>query len=129
MPRRQARIRENQTIEEYPVREVRHDAAARLGNLPSMIAVDERFFEEGTDMGLDVVETLCELVSIPSVNPMGRDVAGEEFLEYAVTERLQQIFTELRLPYERQQVAPGRDNIVACLEGDRVSGKPAPMIP
>ncbi|MFV1964125.1 MAG: M20 family metallopeptidase [Pirellulaceae bacterium] len=79
-------------------------------------------------MPLEVVETLCDLVSIPSVNPMGRDVSGDEYFEYALTDRLEQIFKDLRLPYERQQVEPRRDNIVARLEGDRTTGEKTPII-
>ncbi|MFO0899384.1 MAG: M20 family metallopeptidase [Pirellulales bacterium] len=58
-----------------------------------------------------------ELVAIPSVNPMGRAVEGPEFYEGRVTEYLQAFFTKLGLPWRRQPVAPGRDNIVARLEG------------
>jgi acetylornithine deacetylase len=79
-------------------------------------------------MALALVDTLCELVSIPSVNPMGREVAGEAYFEHAVTDRLEQIFKDLQLPFERQQVAPRRDNIVARLEGDRIAGKTTPVV-
>ena len=53
-------------------------------------------------MSLDPVETLCQLVAIPSVNPMGRDVSGPEYLETRLTEWLEQTFRQLGLPYERQ---------------------------
>ncbi|MEO8497441.1 MAG: M20 family metallopeptidase, partial [Planctomycetota bacterium] len=68
-------------------------------------------------MALDVVETLCNLVATPSVNPMGRDVLGDEFYEYRMTDRLEGIFRDLGLPFERQQIAPKRSNIVARLDG------------
>lgn len=68
-------------------------------------------------MTLDVVETLRDLVRIPSVNPMGRDVSGPEYFEYAVTDYLQHLFDELGLPWQRQQVAPKRNNIFARLDG------------
>lgn len=68
-------------------------------------------------MALDVVETLCSLVATPSVNPMGRDVSGDEFYEYRMTDRLEAIFRELGLPFERQEVEPKRSNIVARLDG------------
>lgn len=68
-------------------------------------------------MPLDVVKTLCDLVRIPSVNPMGRDVSGDEFYEHAVTDYLETVFRELGLPCERQQIAPRRENIVARLAG------------
>ncbi len=66
---------------------------------------------------LDVIATLEQLIRIPSVNPMGRDVAGAPYLEYQVTDFLQQFFEQLGVPWHRQPVAPLRDNIVACLEG------------
>ena len=68
-------------------------------------------------MPLDVIETLCELVSIPSVNPMGRDDSGDEFYEYRMTDRLEALFGQLGLACERQVVEPKRSNIVARLEG------------
>ena len=70
-------------------------------------------------MPLDVVETLNSLVSIPSVNPMGRDVTGDEFFEYAMTDRLEEIFQNLGLPSVRQEVEPKRTNIVARLDGEQ----------
>ena len=69
-------------------------------------------------MQLDVVETLCELVRIPSVNPMGRNVVGEEYYEHRVTNYLEQLFRSLGWRYERQCVAPLRENIVARIEGE-----------
>ncbi|HUG66944.1 MAG TPA: M20 family metallopeptidase [Pirellulaceae bacterium] len=68
-------------------------------------------------MALDVVETLCSLVAIPSVNPMGRDDTGDEFYEYRMTDRLEEIFGGIGVPFERQQIAPKRSNIVARLDG------------
>ncbi|MGE0606734.1 MAG: M20 family metallopeptidase [Pirellulales bacterium] len=69
-------------------------------------------------MSLDLVETLSELVSIPSVNPMGRDVSGPEFYEYRVTEYLEKLFQRLGLPSERQTVDHLRDNIFTRVDGD-----------
>ena len=46
-------------------------------------------------MSWEVTELLQQLVRIPSVNPMGRDVSGDEYFEYAVTNQLEQWFTEL----------------------------------
>ena len=70
-------------------------------------------------MPLNVVDTLCELVSIPSVNPMGRDVTGEEFFEYAMTDHLERLFERLGLPWLRQEVEPKRINIMARLDGSQ----------
>jgi acetylornithine deacetylase/succinyl-diaminopimelate desuccinylase-like protein len=69
-------------------------------------------------MPLDLVQTLSDLVAIPSVNPMGRPLDGPEFYEDRVTDYLQQLFERLRLPWQRQAVQPRRENIVARLDGD-----------
>ena len=42
-------------------------------------------------MPLDLVPTLSDLIAIPSVNPMGRDVEGPEYLEYRVTDYLEKL--------------------------------------
>lgn len=70
-------------------------------------------------MPLDVVQTLQQLVRIPSVNPMGRDISGPEYFEHAVTDFLEQLFREQGWAYERQSVFPQRENIVAVLPGER----------
>src|SRR5450759_3772380 len=69
-------------------------------------------------MPLDLVQTVCDLVRIPSVNPMGREVHGEEYYEHRVTAYLQRLFERLGLPWQRLPVAPLRDNIVARLDGE-----------
>lgn len=68
-------------------------------------------------MPLDLVQTLSELVAIPSVNPMGQNVSGPEYFEYRVTEYLETLFDQLGLPHQRQFVDEKRENIVARLEG------------
>ncbi len=71
----------------------------------------------GVLMLIDTVTILRELVAIPSVNPMGRrDVAsaGEARLTEYLTARL----SVLGLSVHRQIVAPGRENLVARLDGD-----------
>lgn len=62
------------------------------------------------------VPLLADLVRRPSVNPMGRDVSGPEYLEGRVTDFLVQRFTDLGLPWARQPVSPGRDNVFARLD-------------
>src|SRR5947199_8448844 len=59
---------------------------------------------------------LSDLVRLPSVNPMGRAVPADIAYEHRVTAYLEQFFRDLGVPYERQTVAPQRDNIVARLE-------------
>jgi len=69
-------------------------------------------------MTTDPVETLRRLVAIPSVNPMGRGLTGPEFGEARLTGHLEDVFRQLGLEWQRQTVEPGRDNLIACLEGD-----------
>jgi len=62
------------------------------------------------------VSVLADLVRRPSVNPMGRDVSGPQYLEGRVSEYLAQWFAAAGIRWARQPVAPGRDNIIARLE-------------
>lgn len=60
---------------------------------------------------------LAELVRRPSVNPMGRtDLPPELTGESRVTDYWEERFRELKVPYERIEVVPGRANIVAQYE-------------
>lgn len=68
-------------------------------------------------MPLDLVQTLSDLIAIPSVNPMGRPLDGPEYYEERVTDYLQGLFERLGLPWQRQQVLPRRENIIARLDG------------
>jgi acetylornithine deacetylase len=68
-------------------------------------------------MNHDVVETLRQLIRIPSVNPMGRDVQERPYGEHAVTDYIEQFFRALGVPFQRQHVAPQRDNIMARIDG------------
>ena len=79
-------------------------------------------------MPLDVVQTLSDLVALPSVNPMGRVVEGPEYYEYRVTDYLERLFESLGLPYQRQTVEPKRDNIVARLDGRRSPAEGGPLV-
>ncbi len=69
-------------------------------------------------MTLDLTETLSQLVAIPSVNPMGRSVSGEIYLEHRLGDFLEGLFGRLGLACEREEIEPGRDNIVARLDGE-----------
>jgi acetylornithine deacetylase len=62
---------------------------------------------------IDTTRLLTDLVRIPSVNPMGRPLSGPEIFEQRVTDYLEEFFRSLDVPYERQEVAPRRSNIVA----------------
>ncbi len=56
---------------------------------------------------------LRDLVSLPSINPMGRALSGPEFYEHRVSAYLEEFFRGLGVACERQAVAPLRDNVVA----------------
>ncbi|HMC64199.1 MAG TPA: M20 family metallopeptidase [Gemmataceae bacterium] len=64
----------------------------------------------------ETTRLLRDLVSIPSVNPMGRPLQGPEIYEHRLTAYLEEFFRGLGVPYERQTVAPLRDNIWARCE-------------
>ena len=64
----------------------------------------------------DHVAVLAALVRRPSVNPMGRDVSGPHYLEGRVSDFLCQQFEAAGIPWVRQPVSPGRDNVIARLE-------------
>lgn len=65
----------------------------------------------------NLVEFLSELISIPSVNPMGRDLEGPEFYETRMVARLLNFFTELDVPHEEIVVVPGKSsNVLARID-------------
>jgi acetylornithine deacetylase len=64
----------------------------------------------------ETARLLRDLVALPSINPMGRDLQGPEIFEHRVTAYLESFFRDLDVPCERQTVAPLRDNIVARFE-------------
>jgi acetylornithine deacetylase/succinyl-diaminopimelate desuccinylase family protein len=66
-----------------------------------------------------VTGLLSDLVAIPSVNPMGRPLSGPGFLEAGMSDFLEGWFRERGIPYERQPVSPGRDNLIARYESPR----------
>jgi acetylornithine deacetylase/succinyl-diaminopimelate desuccinylase family protein len=65
---------------------------------------------------ISTADLLRDLVRLPSVNPMRPDLPSDITLEHRVTAYLEQFFRDLGVPYERQTVAPNRDNIVARLD-------------
>lgn len=62
---------------------------------------------------MDPIPLLKDMVSIPSVNPMGRDLAGEEYYETRLSDYLAAYFQRESIPFERVEVGPGRTNILA----------------
>jgi acetylornithine deacetylase/succinyl-diaminopimelate desuccinylase-like protein len=79
-------------------------------------------------MPFDLIETLARLVAIPSVNPMGRPESGPPYGEAALTDHLERLFQGLGLRTHRQPVAPGRDNLVARLDGEVPPEQGGPLI-
>src|SRR5262245_35362729 len=59
---------------------------------------------------------LRDLVRRPSVNPMGRPLQGDHIYEHQVTAYLEDFFKALGVPFERQTIAPRRDNILATFD-------------
>src|ERR1700683_4092998 len=59
---------------------------------------------------------LRDLVSLPSVNPMGRPMQGPEIFEHQVTAYLEDFFRTLGVSYQIQTIAPGRSNVVAFFQ-------------
>jgi len=66
---------------------------------------------------IDPIQTLCQLVAIPSVNPMGLSCDGDRLGEARLTDHLETLFRSLGIPLQRQPVHPGRDNILASVVG------------
>jgi acetylornithine deacetylase ArgE len=62
---------------------------------------------------LETTRLLSDLVRLPSVNPMGRALSSPDLYEHRVTAYLEDFFRGLGVPFERQTVAPQRDNILA----------------
>lgn len=65
---------------------------------------------------MDPIPLLKQLVSIPSVNPMGRELVGDEFFETRLSDFLADYFRRENIPFERVDVAPGRSNILARID-------------
>jgi acetylornithine deacetylase ArgE len=65
---------------------------------------------------METTRLLRDLVALPSVNPMGRDLSGPDLFEHRVTAYLEDFFRGLGVRSERQPVAPQRDNILAFYE-------------
>jgi len=60
-----------------------------------------------------VVDILQQLVSLPSVNPMGGSVDASICYEGRVSDWLEAFFQSIGVAYERIEVSPGRDNLIA----------------
>ena len=69
----------------------------------------------------DPLSILKELISIPSINPMGRDVSGEEFFEGRMTAWLKAYLTYHRMPCEVVEVVAGRANVITRIDSPSAS--------
>ena len=67
---------------------------------------------------MSVIELLKDLIAIPSVNPMGQNVDGPEYLEAGMTDYLERWFTKLGVEFHRIELEPQRCNIVARYVGN-----------
>lgn len=63
------------------------------------------------------LELLSELLAIPSVNPMGRNVIGPPYREARLTAFLEAWLRPLDVELRRVPVAPERDNLLATFHG------------
>ena len=66
---------------------------------------------------MNALDILKQLIAIPSVSPMGRDLDGPEYYETRLTEHLMGFFSELGVEHEAIEVAPGRSNVLAIHRG------------
>jgi acetylornithine deacetylase/succinyl-diaminopimelate desuccinylase-like protein len=66
---------------------------------------------------IDLTDTLCQLVATPSVNPMGLPLGGDRPGEAPLTDCIETLLRSLGIPTERQRVEPGRENILARVDG------------
>lgn len=62
------------------------------------------------------IPILKRLISIPSVNPMGREISGDEFLEGRLTAWLTDYLRENGMPCEIVETAPGRCNVLTRVD-------------
>ena len=67
------------------------------------------------------LSVLKALVAIPSVNPMGRDLSGDDYLEGRLTHWLQQFLGVHGLPCEVIEVVPGRCNVLTRIDSPGAS--------
>src|SRR5262249_14800066 len=98
----------------YLFQEVETQRALRTQRIlisPRSLRFKSSYFLAGTFM--DPLEILKELVAIPSVNPMGRDIAGPEYLETRLSEHLIAFFRSLGVDCQKIEVLPGRANVIA----------------
>ena len=67
------------------------------------------------------VRVLSDLISIPSVNPAFKARSESDFGEKKVSEYLESLAKKAGLSVERQEVQPGRDNLIVRYSPSRIS--------
>ncbi len=72
----------------------------------------------------DVIDVLADLVAIPSINPMGREVSGPEYGEARIADYVVDFLGRHGIAAKRREVQPGRENVLAVVAGAR----PAPAL-
>lgn len=65
---------------------------------------------------MDASTLLQNLIRLPSVNPMGRELPAEICFEARVSDYLVEFFKSLDVACERIEVAPGRANVIARVD-------------
>jgi acetylornithine deacetylase/succinyl-diaminopimelate desuccinylase family protein len=64
----------------------------------------------------ELTKLLADLVATPSINPMGRDRRGKEYLEESVAQQVLHYLKRHRIDVEIQHVFPGRPNILGFVD-------------
>jgi succinyl-diaminopimelate desuccinylase len=93
----------------------RATSAGEVTEEPGMSA--EPRITAGTIAAADVAPILADLVALPSVNPLNRASFESPYGEAGVADYVERFARSLGLPVERQAVLPGRDNVLAYLDG------------
>ncbi len=77
---------------------------------------------------LHLADTLCQLIAIPSVNPMGKPLTEDEPGEARLTDYLENLARHLKWPHRRQAVEPGRENLVIWIRGSTPPESGGPIV-
>ena len=80
------------------------------------VDLDSPHYPSSMARRMDALTLLQDLIRLPSVNPMGRELPGEICLESRMSDYLVEFFKSLDVAYERLEVAPGRANVIARID-------------
>lgn len=69
----------------------------------------------GVDME-EVIRVVSDLISIPSVNPMGERVSGDEYFEREIGKYVENYLKKLKLDVVKQKVVDNRYNIIGMID-------------